>query len=66
MRRESTVAVLGFAAATLVLTYPQAFTLATHVGPHYDSLFSIWRLSWIAHQLPRQPFDLFNANKSNG
>ena len=62
MNREFTVAVLGFAAATVVLTFPQAVALTTHVGPHYDSLFSIWRLAWIAHQLPSEPSGLFNAN----
>jgi hypothetical protein len=62
MRRQFSAVVLGFVAATVVLTYPQAFSLTTHVGPHYDALFSIWRLSWIAHQLPHWPLDLFNAN----
>ena len=27
-----------------------------------DPLFSVWRLSWIAHQLPRNPATLFDAN----
>jgi hypothetical protein len=27
-----------------------------------DPLFSVWRLSWIAHQLPRDPLRLFQAN----
>lgn len=56
------VVTLGFVAATVILTYPQALTLTTYVGPHYDALFSIWRLAWIAHQLPLQPLELFNAN----
>ncbi len=62
MGRQFWVVVLGFAAATLILTYPQAVALTTHVGPHYDALFSIWRLAWVAHQLPHQPLELFNAN----
>ena len=62
MVRQFSVVVLGFVAATVILTYPQAVTLTTHVGPHYDALFSIWRLAWIAHQLPHQPLELFNAN----
>jgi hypothetical protein len=61
MRRFSIV-VLGFGVATVILTYPQAFTLTTSVGQHYDALFSIWRLAWIAHQLPHRPLELFNAN----
>ncbi|HUQ86080.1 MAG TPA: hypothetical protein VM096_00895 [Vicinamibacterales bacterium] len=60
--RRFSVVVLGFVAATVILTYPQAFTLTTSVGPHYDALFSIWRLSWIAHQLPHRPLELFDAN----
>ena len=32
------------------------------MGEHYDSLFSTWRLAWIAHQLPRDPLHLFDAN----
>ena len=47
--------------ATIVLTYPQAFRLGRAVGNHYDALFSIWRLSWIAHSL-RDGADLFDAN----
>ena len=46
---------------TIVLTYPQAFRLGRAVGDHYDALFSIWRLSWIAHSL-RHGTDLFDAN----
>jgi len=46
---------------TLILTYPQARRLdsVTDLG---DPLFSIWRLAWIAHQLPRDPLHLFDAN----
>ena len=32
------------------------------VGLHGDALFSVWRLAWIAHQLPRDPSALFDAN----
>jgi len=62
MVRQIAVVVVGFAAATAILTYPQVVTLTTHVGPHYDALFSIWRLAWIAHRLPDQPLELFSAN----
>ena len=27
-----------------------------------DPLFSTWRLAWVAHQLPRAPWSLFDAN----
>ena len=46
---------------TIVLTYPQAFRLSDAVGNHYDALFSIWRLGWIAHSL-KQGTHLFDAN----
>ena len=32
------------------------------MGQHYDALFSVWRLAWFAHQLPRDPAHLFDAN----
>ena len=32
------------------------------VGDTGDPLFSVWRLSWVAHQLPRDPLHLFDAN----
>ena len=46
---------------TLVMTYPQ-ITRLDSVRDLGDPLFSIWRLSWIAHQLPRDPLHLFDAN----
>ncbi len=57
---------LGLVAAlmvvlTAIITYPQIVDLdaVTDLG---DPLFSIWRLAWIAHQLPRDPLHLFDAN----
>ncbi len=46
---------------TLALSYPQFRQLdgVTDLG---DPVFSIWRLAWIAHQLPRDPLRLFDAN----
>jgi hypothetical protein len=46
---------------TLVMTYPQVNAL-DKVRDMGDPLFSIWRLSWVAHQLPRDPLHLFDAN----
>jgi hypothetical protein len=60
--RELTTVAATFSALTLALTYPQVTQLGTHVGVHYDALFSVWRLAWIAHQLPRDPLHLFDAN----
>lgn len=50
-----------FICATAVLTWPQLLRPAS-VPPHQDSWFSMWRLAWIAHQLPRDPGRLFDAN----
>ena len=46
---------------TLVMTYPHVANLGSVRDPG-DPLFTIWRLSWIAHQLPRDPLHLFDAN----
>ena len=52
----------GFAVITIALTYPQVLELTSHVGAHYDSLFGVWRIAWIAHQLRTDPRHLFDAN----
>ena len=53
---------LFFVALTTFITWPQARDLAGTAGLHGDALFSVWRLAWIAHQLPRDPAALFDAN----
>jgi hypothetical protein len=54
------VAVL-FSALTIVATWPQVLRPGG-VPDHQDSWLNLWRLSWIAHQLPRDPIHLFDAN----
>ena len=56
------VVVLGAAAVTLtiVMTWPLGRTTAVPTSD--DAFFSIWRLAWIAHQLPNDPWHLFDAN----
>jgi hypothetical protein len=54
--------VLLFAALTVVMTWPQARHLSTHVPDSDDPLLSIWRIAWIAHALPASPTDLLNGN----
>lgn len=61
-RREYLLATLAFSGLTIALTYPQITVMSSHVGVHYDALFSVWRLAWVAHQLPRDPSNLFDAN----
>jgi hypothetical protein len=50
-----------FAALTIILTWPQILQLGS-VPDNKDSYFNLWRLAWIAHQLPRSPLHLFDAN----
>jgi len=52
-----------YAGLTALMTYPQVRELGTGVSlDRGDPLFSTWRLAWIAHQLPRHPARLFDAN----
>jgi hypothetical protein len=54
---------LLFAGLTAFMTYPQVRILGTGVSPDIgDPLLSTWRLSWIAHQIVRDPVHLFDAN----
>ena len=52
---------VGFAALVAALTWPQVRDLYS-VPDLGDPLFSIWRLAWVSHQLPRDPLALFDAN----
>jgi hypothetical protein len=61
-RRELFITTAGFAILTVVMTYPQITALKSHMDAHYDTMFSVWRLSWVAHQLLREPLHLFDAN----
>jgi len=50
-----------FWALTLIMTYPQVRSMFS-VPNEGDPYFTVWRLSWFAHQLPRDPLHLFDAN----
>jgi len=59
----SALVVLLYSALTAVMTYPQVTRMSDTVAINDgDPLFSTWRLAWIAHQVPRDPAHLFNAN----
>jgi hypothetical protein len=60
--RELAAVFVLFSILTCLFTAPQVFHLGSQVGPHYDALFGVWRLAWIAHQLRRDPAHLFDAN----
>lgn len=51
----------GFSALVAAFTWPQIARMDS-VPDLGDPLFSIWRLSWINHQLPHHPLSLFDAN----
>jgi Bacterial membrane protein YfhO len=52
-----------YAVLTAVMTYPQVRHLGRGIVVEFgDQFFSTWRLAWIAHQLPRDPRHLFDAN----
>ena len=52
---------VGFSALVAIVTWPQVFRLDS-VPDLGDPLFSIWRISWIAHQIVRDPVHLFDGN----
>ena len=47
---------------TVFVTWPQCLHMGTQFAWHNDPHFSIWRLAWIAHILPRDPRHLFDGN----
>ncbi len=60
---ELAAAALIFAIATVVLSYPLAFNPASLSRlDNGDARLNAWAMSWVAHQLVRDPFDLFDAN----
>jgi hypothetical protein len=61
VRRGAAVVAL-FAGLTILMTWPQAAVLGTHVPSNDDPLLSIWRLSWIAHALATDPLSLPDGN----
>jgi hypothetical protein len=56
-------ALAALAALAVLMTWPLARPAGPIVVPDMDdAYFSIWRISWIAHQLVRHPAALFDAN----
>jgi hypothetical protein len=50
-----------FALLAVILTWPQVVHPLS-VPDNIDTYFSMWRIAWIAHQLPRDPIHLFDTN----
>ena len=53
---------LVFTVLTAVMTYPQVSHLHDRVHDDGDPLLETWILAWVAHQLPRAPARIFDAN----
>jgi hypothetical protein len=54
--------VLFYALLTVIHTWPLASDPARLIRDHADTQLNAWIVSWIAHQLPREPTHLFDAN----
>ena len=61
-RRYVALTLLLFTALTAVMTFPQVLHMRDSVHDDGDPLLNAWTLSWVAHQLPRDPVRLFDAN----
>jgi hypothetical protein len=59
---KTTAIVLAFAVLTIAMTWPLLSLSSNSVPDMDDAYFSVWRLAWVAHQLPRDPAHLFDAN----
>ena len=60
--RSSLWALGIFAILTLVFAHPVVFHVADSIANYGDPLLNTWILAWDAHQLVRDPLELFNAN----
>jgi hypothetical protein len=62
LRRFLAASLLFFTALTAVMTYPQMLHMHDRVHDDGDPLLHTWILAWVAHQLPRAPAHIFDAN----
>ena len=60
-RGAAGAAALVVVAAVVIVTWPLFLTPATLVSGHWDSLFGIWRLAWIADAMRSSDLRLFDA-----
>jgi hypothetical protein len=61
-KRFVALAVVLFTSLTAVMTWPQVAHMRDGVHDPGDPLMVTWVLAWVAHQLPRAPAHLFDAN----
>lgn len=53
---------VAFAVITAIMTWPLAGNAGSVLPDNDDAYFNVWRLAWVAHQLPTNPSKLFDAN----
>ena len=61
-RRAIVYAALFFTAVACAATYPLVRLDHPQVPNADDSMFNVWRLAWVAHQVTRDPAAIFDAN----
>lgn len=54
---------LAYLVGAIVFTYPLVTDLDGAVKDIGDPLLDAWAIAWVAHQLPRDPVHLFDANR---
>jgi hypothetical protein len=59
---RAVVGTLAFSALALVMIWPLLSPTRDVLPDSDDAYFSAWRLAWVAHQLPKDPLHLFDAN----
>jgi len=47
----------------IVFTFPLVSQMRTATTDYADPLLDVWSISWVAHQLPRDPVHLFDSNR---
>ena len=62
MRRRHALAAAIFLALTVLHTWPLASDPARMSRIHDDEWLNAWAVSWVAHQLPRDPLHVFDSN----
>lgn len=63
MRWREIVVFVLYLVGAVVFTYPLARDIDTATKDVADPLLDAWALAWVAHQLPRDPIHLFDANR---
>ena len=63
VRRRAAICLAVFAAAAVLQTWPLA-TNPAHLSrnDNSDTMLNEWAIAWVAHELPRSPLHLFEAN----